>query len=102
MGMIWIVRKSVMSHLAYKRIPRKKIRTDEKAKLLKAGEVTILKCKDPEKSGIDKTTLMPMNELLNNVAKEKLHISHGDTQWEAGWILQREMNVTHPHWSPDG
>ena len=41
MGMIWIVRKSVMSHLAYKRIPRKKIRTDEKAKLLKAGEVTI-------------------------------------------------------------
>ena len=43
-----------------------------------------------------------MNELLNNVAKEKLHISHGDTQWEAGWILQREMNVTHPHWSPDG
>ena len=102
MGMIKVTTKSaaVTDEYLSSEIPRLRLTTKDKAKILKAGDIPIKHCRDQKKTGINSIKLKPLNELINSVSSTPSNPSTADTVWAAGWIVKKKnKGFSHANWN---
>ena len=81
-------------------INRVKLKTLDKAKILKAAEVKILPFTNRKQTGIDAITFLSIADLASSVAQEQPLLSPGDTLWTAGWVIKaKDPEFQHSNWN---
>ncbi|CAB4039508.1 Hypothetical predicted protein [Paramuricea clavata] len=81
-------------------INRVKLKTLDKAKILKAAEVKILPFTIRKQTGIDAITFLSIADLASSVAQEQSLLSPGDTLWTAGWAIKgKDPEFQHSNWN---
>ena len=81
-------------------INRVKLKTLDKAKILKAAEVKILPFTNRKQTGIDAITFLSIADLASSGAQEQPLLSPGDTLWTAGWVIKaKDPEFQHSNWN---
>ena len=81
-------------------INRVKLKTLDKAKILKVAEVKILPFTNRKQTGIDAITFLSIADLASSAAQEQPLLSPGDTLWTAGWVIKaKDPEFQHSNWN---
>ena len=82
------------------RINRVKLKSIDKAKILKASEVKILSFTVRNQAGINTITFIPIAQLSSLITQDKPLLSPGDVLWAAGWVIKaRNSEFQHSNWN---
>ena len=102
MGMIKVIprNEAVTNDYLTSTVPRLRITSKDKAKILKAGDIPIKPCRDPKNSGINSVTLKPLTELVTSVSCTPAVLNPADAIWTAGWIIKvQDGTFSHANWN---
>ncbi len=81
-------------------VNRVKLKSLDKAKILKAAEVKILPFTVRNQTGINTITFLPIAQLSSSVTQDQPLLSPGDVLWAAGWVIKAQNpEFQHTNWN---
>jgi len=99
MGMIRVTSPAPLS-ANERSVNRARLKSTDKAKILKAAEVNILPFTMRSQTGIETINFIPIEQLSSSVAQNQSLLSPGDVLWVTGWVVKAQLlEFQHANWN---
>ena len=82
------------------KLSRLRLKSSDRTKILRNGDIPTKLCSDPKKSGIDLIKVKPLSNLLHNFAPTPAQLNHANIIWAAAWIIKKsDDKFSYANWN---